>query len=243
MAAHAIDIEGGSPQLRRQHQSYGPCAVCAYTALVATVAVVAFRVGAAHPSQAQLFMTPPSFTPQRAPVMPQNTVVTDLELLRGMRPIRSRANGPTLNAQLDNEGDDQALAKYNACKTYCCRRDAISAAVGAAAVMFGSPALAAPKAAVQAGDDVGNLKFIPAEVKICKGDTVLWTSGKAGPHNVVFDEGGVPAGVDAEDISKAEYFSNEGDTWEQTFEVAGTYSYYCVPHRGAGMQGKIIVSG
>ncbi|MDA9787947.1 plastocyanin/azurin family copper-binding protein, partial [bacterium] len=26
------------------------------------------------------------------------------------------------------------------------------------------------------------------------------------------------------------------------FDVAGTYGYYCEPHQGAGMQGKIIVN-
>jgi plastocyanin len=27
-----------------------------------------------------------------------------------------------------------------------------------------------------------------------------------------------------------------------TFDVAGTYGYYCEPHQGAGMAGVIIVS-
>jgi len=201
------------------------------------VAIVAYSVGRVDPIQARLFVAPP-LAPASQSAAP---VVSVKEILTGIQPARSRlGKGPTLNAQPDGQGEDDVLAKYNACKTFCCRRDAISMAVGAAAVMLGTPALAAPKAAVMAGDDVGQLKFVPAEVKICKGDTVAWTSGKAGPHNVVFE--GVPEGVDAEDISKPEYFNNEGETWEQTFEVAGTYNYYCVPHRGAGMAGKVIVS-
>jgi len=28
---------------------------------------------------------------------------------------------------------------------------------------------------------------------------------------------------------------------EETFDTAGTYDYYCEPHRGAGMVGKVIV--
>ena len=207
----AIEVESQSPQSRGQGPAYGARAICGYTALVATVAIVAYRAGKADPAQARLFMTPPlPLAPHQASAAP---VVSVKEILTGMQPARSRlGKGPTLYAQPDGQGEDDVLSKYNACKTYCCRRDAISTAVGAAALMLGTPALAAPKAAVMAGDDVGQLKFVPAEVKICTGDTVAWTSGKAGPHNVVFDEGAVPAGVDAEDISKPEYFNNEGGT-------------------------------
>ena len=32
-----------------------------------------------------------------------------------------------------------------------------------------------------------------------------------------------------------------GESWEKTFDTAGTFDYYCEPHRGAGMVGKVIV--
>ena len=34
---------------------------------------------------------------------------------------------------------------------------------------------------------------------------------------------------------------NPGESWEETFATAGTYDFYCEPHRGAGMVGKVIV--
>ncbi len=41
-------------------------------------------------------------------------------------------------------------------------------------------------------------------------------------------------------------FYKVGDSYHVTFGgdlPPGTYSYYCTPHRGAGMQGKIVVEG
>ncbi|MDA7432233.1 plastocyanin/azurin family copper-binding protein, partial [Synechococcus sp. AH-601-O06] len=32
-----------------------------------------------------------------------------------------------------------------------------------------------------------------------------------------------------------------GESWEETFTEAGTFDFYCEPHRGAGMVGKVIV--
>merc|ERR1712216_1039396 len=68
----------------------------------------------------------------------------------------------------------------------------------------GFPALAAGSAKVGAGDDTGLLGFVPKSVKICKGDKITWTSGKAAPHNIVFDEENVPAGVDAKALGQPE---------------------------------------
>ncbi|PSQ19222.1 halocyanin [Halobacteriales archaeon QS_8_69_26] len=33
-----------------------------------------------------------------------------------------------------------------------------------------------------------------------------------------------------------------GETYEHTFEVEGTYEYFCIPHEGAGMVGSIEVA-
>jgi len=49
------------------------------------------------------------------------------------------------------------------------------------------------------------------------------------------------AGFDAEASSHEEYLNVKGDTVSTTFTKAGTYGYYCQPHQGAGMAGKIIV--
>jgi len=34
----------------------------------------------------------------------------------------------------------------------------------------------------------------------------------------------------------------EGDSFTMAFSVAGTYEYFCEPHRGAGMNGVLIVA-
>ena len=95
---------------------------------------------------------------------------------------------------------------------------------------------------VKMGSDNGQLVFVPDEIKVCKGDSVTWVNNKGGPHNVVFDEDAIPSGVDAEKISMDDQLGDEGATHTQKFDVAGSYSYYCEPHRGAGMVATLTVS-
>ena len=70
---------------------------------------------------------------------------------------------------------------------------------------------------------------------------LLRVNNKGFPHNVVFDEDAIPAGVSADALSHEDYLNAAGDSVSTKFDVAGTYSYYCEPHQGAGMQGKVIV--
>ena len=70
---------------------------------------------------------------------------------------------------------------------------------------------------------------------------LIRTNNKGGPHNVVFDEDGIPAGVDQEKISMDDQLGEEGDTFTMKLDKAGTYDYYCEPHRGAGMNAQVIV--
>lgn len=44
-----------------------------------------------------------------------------------------------------------------------------------------------------------------------------------------------------EALGREEYLNAPGETASSKFEKAGTYEYYCEPHQGAGMKGKIIV--
>lgn len=129
---------------------------------------------------------------------------------------------------------------------YCTRRGAMARAAGLAAGLsvaaVSSPAYAAQTAAVKMGTDSGGLQFVPAKTTICKGDSVTWTNNKGGPHNVVFDEDAIPSGVDQEKISMDEQLGEEGDTFTMKFDVAGEYSYYCEPHRGAGMNALLVVT-
>lgn len=92
---------------------------------------------------------------------------------------------------------------------------------------------AAATVEVKMGSDSGMLKFDPAIVTIKAGDTVKWANNKMSPHNVVFES--------AADKSHKNLVFSPGDGYESTFDEAGEYSYYCEPHRGAGMMGKVIV--
>eukprot|EP00746_Dinoflagellata_sp_MGD_P156351 gnl/MRDRNA2_/MRDRNA2_85783_c0_seq2.p1 gnl/MRDRNA2_/MRDRNA2_85783_c0~~gnl/MRDRNA2_/MRDRNA2_85783_c0_seq2.p1 ORF type:complete len:182 (+),score=29.16 gnl/MRDRNA2_/MRDRNA2_85783_c0_seq2:83-628(+) len=94
---------------------------------------------------------------------------------------------------------------------------------------------------VKLGSDSGGLVFVPDSVTIKSGETVQWSNNAGFPHNIVFDEDNVPDGVSAESLSREDYLNAPGETYELKFDKAGTYAYYCEPHRGAGMQGKIIV--
>lgn len=128
---------------------------------------------------------------------------------------------------------------------FCTRRNAMAKAAGLAAGLsmatVSAPAYAAATTTVKMGADSGLLVFEPAKVTVCKGDTVQWINNKAGPHNVVFDEDNIPSGVDQEKISMDDQLGEPGDTFEMKFDTAGTYGYYCEPHRGAGMQATLIV--
>ena len=53
----------------------------------------------------------------------------------------------------------------------------------------------------------------------------------------------IPSGVDQEAISMIDdQIGEEGEFFEMKFDVAGEYAYYCEPHRGAGMNGMLVVT-
>merc|ERR1712087_790901 len=80
---------------------------------------------------------------------------------------------------------------------------------------------------VKLGSDAGGLVFVPDSVTIKAGESVQFTNNAGFPHNVVFDEDAVPDGVDAGALSKEDYLNAPGQTVSNTFDVAGTYEYYC----------------
>jgi plastocyanin len=88
---------------------------------------------------------------------------------------------------------------------------------------------------VKMGSDSGQLVFAPKVVTIKVGDTVKWVNNKAFPHNVIV--------VDHPELSHKKLAQKPKLELESTFTEAGEFSYYCSPHRGAGMQGKVIVEG
>ncbi|DBA75771.1 hypothetical protein WJX77_001617 [Trebouxia sp. C0004] len=102
-------------------------------------------------------------------------------------------------------------------------------------------ALAANAANVKLGAEGGGLAFDPSSVTIKAGESVTWTNNVGFPHNVVFDEDDVPEGVDAGSLSHEDYLNSPGQKVSSKFSKPGTYGYYCEPHQGAGMVGKVVV--
>ncbi|WP_320676528.1 plastocyanin [Prochlorococcus sp. MIT 1300] len=86
---------------------------------------------------------------------------------------------------------------------------------------------------VKLGTDAGMLAFEPSSVTISAGDSVKFVNNKLAPHNAVFDG--------HEELSHPDLAFAPGESWEKTFASAGTYEFYCEPHRGAGMVGTVVV--
>merc|ERR1712187_602235 len=67
-------------------------------------------------------------------------------------------------------------------------------------------------ATVKLGSDGGGLQFVPDSVTVKAGETVQFVNNVGFPHNIVFDEDAVPAGVNTEAISKEDYLNAPGET-------------------------------
>jgi plastocyanin len=151
--------------------------------------------------------------------------------------------GPVKALEMLALNDD--LNTVVASDSFCTRRRAMARAaglaVGLALSAVNAPGYAAEAKIVKMGSDSGQLVFQPDDIKICKGDSVTWVNNKGGPHNVVFDEEAIPSGVDAGSISMEDQLGEEGEKYTKKFDTAGSYAYFCEPHRGAGMNGNLVV--
>ncbi|MTJ55161.1 plastocyanin [Anabaena sp. UHCC 0253] len=120
-------------------------------------------------------------------------------------------------------------------------------------VIFSSFAVFTPTASaetytIKLGSDKGLLAFEPKKLTVKPGDTIEWKNNKVPPHNVVFDPAKNPAkSADlAKSLSHKKLLMSPGQTETTVIPVdatPGEYTFYCEPHRGAGMVGKLIVEG
>ncbi|MBW4634400.1 MAG: plastocyanin [Iphinoe sp. HA4291-MV1] len=111
-----------------------------------------------------------------------------------------------------------------------------------------APSAAAETYTVKLGTDKGMLQFQPKELTIKPGDTIEWLNNKVPPHNVVFDKAKNPAkSADlAKSLSHKQLMMSPTQKTKTTFPTdtpPGEYTFYCEPHRGAGMIGKVTVEG
>lgn len=99
---------------------------------------------------------------------------------------------------------------------------------------------------VKMGSDTGQLVYVPDTLTVAPGDTVEFVMNKLAPHNVVFDSSGVPSGAEsiASSLTMSKLLFSPGQSYSITIPddaPKGEYQYYCQPHRGAGMNGQLIV--
>ena len=99
-----------------------------------------------------------------------------------------------------------------------------------ATLFFALPAWAVD---VQMGNN-GMLVFEPSEINISAGESVHFNNNVLPPHNVVVE--------DHPELSHTGLAFAPGEGFDIAFPEAGDYTFWCDPHKGAGMIGHIHVS-
>ncbi|AUV82498.1 copper-binding protein [Salinigranum rubrum] len=101
------------------------------------------------------------------------------------------------------------------------------------------------------------LVYDPEQVTVGEGDTVVWETVGAVGHSVTAYEDGIPEGAeyfasgefDTEQAARDAYVPGDtdagdvpsGESYEHTFDTAGTYEYFCIPHESSEMVGTVVV--
>ena len=93
-----------------------------------------------------------------------------------------------------------------------------------------TPAAATSPPAGGGGDAVAivDLAFEPADLTVAAGATVTWTNNGQQPHTVKWSDG----------EPESDQLDN-GDTYQRTFDAAGTFDYICGIH--PAMTGSVTV--
>ena len=98
------------------------------------------------------------------------------------------------------------------------------------------------------------LKYEPEAVTVSVGDTVVWETTGSVAHSVTAYEADLPEGAsyfasgdfETEAAARQAYPSEgsvgQGETYRHTFETAGEFPYFCIPHE-SGMIGTVVVEG
>jgi len=115
-------------------------------------------------------------------------------------------------------------------------------------VALGAAAFSRPPAAPTVIEMTPNMVFLPREMTVSVGETVVWKNTSTMPHSVNTvdyncrtEEGKKWVKVP---VPATAFFSGEikpGEEWRIRFELPGRYQYNCTFHEDAMMQGTIIV--
>jgi len=142
------------------------------------------------------------------------------------------------------------------------RRRALLAALGTGAVggVAGCSSVLASDDPPCRGEacDVGmkRMAFVPETYEVRVGETVIWKNTSGAAHTVTAYEDAIPeeaaffatGGYEDEASARDRWYDSRSggigprETFEYTFEIPGTYGYFCVPHERGGMVGEIVVT-
>lgn len=99
-------------------------------------------------------------------------------------------------------------------------------------------------------------RFEPDAISVPVGERVIWRNVGYAPHTVTAYQDEIPPSAiyfasgdftseaaARNGASTGDGILRQGDQYDHTFEVPGTYAYYCIPHEQAGMTGVVTVSG
>lgn len=120
------------------------------------------------------------------------------------------------------------------------RMRAVVWALTLAAVVVPLRAAGAAEAAIA----IQNSAFLPKEVVVNAGDTVVWTNRDALAHSVTADDGSFDSHPDCGTPDGT--CLSQGQTYKATVSNPGRYQYHCRIHGapgGAGMAGTVTVVG
>ena len=137
------------------------------------------------------------------------------------------------------------------------RRGLLRAAVGAGAAAGATGGAAAQEGTTHTVDMTDELVFAPDSITIAPGDTIVWENVGTIGHSITAYEDDIPdeaeyfasGGFDAEEPARGAYSAGDpdsgdvagGESYQHTFEVEGTYDYFCIPHESVGMIAAVDV--
>jgi plastocyanin len=166
----------------------------------------------------------PGTTQQAATIREQLDRIVTLSIdLLGEQPVQEMAPGAE---------DIRTLAQQaNVDGVFALESAARAAGVVQALSLAGVPQNAGEPLSVTIHED--HFRFIPSQLTIPAGTTVIWVNDEQAKHTVSADDGGFDSGDQA-----------LGVRYEHTFTEPGTYPYYCRYHGdvgGVGMAGTVVV--
>jgi plastocyanin len=137
------------------------------------------------------------------------------------------------------------------------RRGFLRGVAGGAALAGASGVGTAQEATTHTVDMTDQLVFDPDAITIAPGDTIVWENVGSIGHSVTAYEEEIPeeaeyfatGGFDDEQTARSAYEAGDpdsgdvggGGSFEHTFEIEGTYGYFCIPHENVGMVASVDV--